>query len=138
MKLTDRQLDVRDTILFGIPYDEHNYQPGGIAKFLVPACKIQQLVDDGLLDLTECQNDGPTIEEFLDYVSHHPNSEFLLGGYAVQASREDERVTIDRIQFVGERTITSEMVLFIEQFHWADELTISENWETVTVEAWWD
>lgn len=138
MKLTSEQRNIRDMILFESPYDEKKYWLGGIRKFVVPAYKIRSLVWDGLVDRAECQNDGPTIEEFLDYDSRHPGENLLLGGYAVKATREDERVTIDSIQFVGGHNLTPEAICFIEEFHWADEINFYEDGETVTIEAWWD
>ena len=139
MKLTPEQLNARDTILFDTPYEEKRYAHGGTCYFCVQPHKIWMLIKEGLIDPSERQNDGPSIEEFMEYVMDDDhNGKYLLGGYAVSAKREDERVTIDTIKCIGSKELTKDMVDFIERFHWADELNLRLDWDGVTVRAWWD
>lgn len=138
MNLTKEQLDYRDNVLFGAPYEELRYKSGGTSFFKAKPNEIQNLVDLHLIDPEECQNDSPTISEFLEYTENHPDGNFDLHGYAVSQTRPDARVTIDAISITGPRKISSEMAGFIEMYHWADEMTVRNDWDNITIKAWWD
>lgn len=90
------KMDKRDLIIFKEKYDEEQYALGGIRNFKdLTVSGLQELLDNRFIDLDEAQNDGLTIQQFLDFVKDCDlyNVKFL--GYAVSQKRADCRVTID-------------------------------------------
>jgi hypothetical protein len=70
---------------------------GGIRRFDgLPVSVLEQLVEEGFVDLDEAQNESPTIREFIAFAKRAPQSIFFEG-YAVHVSRDDYRLSIEGV-----------------------------------------
>lgn len=117
--------NMRDQIVFGEPYNKKKY-PGGCRSFdELTMEQIEKLNDLGLLDLDECQNDSPSVEEIVDFLRNIDSDGWYVHGYCVCAERPDFRISFEGI---GKKTSPSmnDMIQFIRMFRWADELHMDE------------
>jgi hypothetical protein len=116
-------INTRDTIIFGRPYDKTCYS-GGYRSFKgLTAEKLQLLVDQKFASGTENQNGSPSIADFLEYAKEHKN--VTLAGYVIDITRDDYRVSVDSIEQDFETS--KDIEEFSEMFHSADEFTIRDN-----------
>ena len=108
---------------------------GGIYHFTgVPLHIIQKLANLNLLSLDDRQNDAPTIGEFIDHVQSTPNCKITFHGYAVDASREDYRISIEGLHIAEATHSALESCILFNRT--ADEFDISIR-EGVA-RSWWD
>ncbi len=88
-----------------------------------------------LINGDDCQNDSPTVDEFLEFCETNGTSEeeVIFEAYIV-TNRPDARVTVEGIRLLvalsGEKTKRD----FINQFRCADEFEVQES----VYRAWWD
>lgn len=125
-------IEQRDEILFG-NYDPSAYS-GGIRRFRgLDSAKLETLITEGFVYVGERQNDGPSIDELLDF-NEDWNDMYTFQGYATNSSREDYRITIDSIQ--RKEPFTSSDEDEVDDFNYfteaADEIDDIEGY------AWWD
>lgn len=91
-------MDKRDLIIFKEKYDENKYL-GGIRRFRsLSLGDLKELIDNKFIDLDERQNDGLTVQEFLDFISECDLYRVNFIGYAVSQKRTDCRVTIEGLE----------------------------------------
>lgn len=90
--------------------------------------QVQQLADEGFLDMDEAQHDSPTIRELLEWAKPRAPWNIDFEVYVIANSREDRRISIEGIQ-IGSSS-PAHQVEFMEQFAGADELSRNR--------AWWD
>lgn len=84
---------------------------------------IKSLVGQKFLDLGERQNDGKTVLEFIDWMEGH--SGFTANGYIVESEREDQRITLTGLEYVGE--VSDELKgEFLKEFISANEVSVRE------------
>ena len=127
----NKDIKARDERIYGY-YKESSYNLGGVRRFnnLSPA-DLHWLVENDFADPRDCQNDSPTLQEFLYFADTHPG--FSFGGYAVSANRPDYRVSIDSIHYAVDPVMPTEyMVDFATLFRLADEFYLSIGY------AWFD
>lgn len=130
----------RDEFLFG-EFNEAEYT-GGIRYFkdLSPRL-LHQLVILKMADNEECQNNGPTIYEFLKFAEEcKSNAEITFSGYVISPFRNDGSLVVDKISMKAEQIDPECTIAFMDRFDNADELKSSYNPETKMhiLEAWWD
>jgi hypothetical protein len=111
---------------------------GGIRRYeyLSPEL-LEKLVEEGYADPEECQNDSPTIQEWLDFIKENPtlSNKISFHGYIVHKDRTDRRISIEGIQsspilesVMNDVKFTEKEIEAINFFcHYADELSITEN-----------
>jgi hypothetical protein len=105
---------------------------GGIALFsYMKFDTLQKLVDSGFAKLDDAQNDAPTLGEFIDFLKDH--SAFLVNGYVVEAERDDCRVTITGLEFLGAAT-NQQIEAFTYFSEGASEIEITPE----RLYCWWD
>lgn len=120
----------RDEILFGA-YNPKMYS-GGVRGFHdVDLETLVRLRDEQFLDIYEQHNCAPEIGDIMEFLADHEN--FLVGGYAVSANREDYRVSIDTIYCEGDYDY-KDIFDFVKVFRFADEFVANEE----TLYAWFD
>ena len=95
--LTSEQLDKRDRLIFGKPYDEARYSMGGICRFEIPLTVVKELLIEGLADPDDCQNLAPSIVEIYNWCNEHTLEDWYAHGYAVSGKRGDCRVSVEGI-----------------------------------------
>ena len=119
-------IEARDKIIFSDGYVPEAYRRhGGSRSFEgVTLEQLQALQEQGFLDPEECQNDSPSIAEFMEYMKSHEG--FTAHGYAISADREDYRVSIEGLQKLGDVT-REDLIDFVNAFRWADELTCKDD-----------
>lgn len=127
-----RKANERDRWLFGTDYDPGLYS-GGTRYFELTADALREAVEKGYIDENERQNYGPTVREFLDFVSWSQIN-WSFEGYAVSPERHDYRMTVDAIFMEGECLSIEEICAFAEAFRSADEFTLAP----FEARAWWD
>lgn len=127
----------RDTLIFGQPINWKS-NSGGIARFSgIHLPTLKKLIDLGYADPQETQNDSPTIQEFLEFMSVYPN--VTVHGYVVSPYREDCRVSVEGIECpLGIMNIEDhydkvQMHDMLYLCRYADELTFDNSFY-----AWWD
>lgn len=92
---------------------------------------LQLLIKQKFADPQEMQNNSPSIEEFLQFLKEHPDC--TVSGYAVELAREDYRVSVEQIDFVGK--YSKELLKdFVNAFRNADEFKVGDK----NLHAWWD
>ena len=75
-----------------------NYE-GGICRFYrMPLDTLNSLVENGLADLDDRQNESPSIREYLGLLRKHPSEPAALHGYLVSPDRDDCRITIEGLE----------------------------------------
>lgn len=128
--MNKENVNERDMILFGEPYDKAKYQYGGVRHFSeLTAEELKELVDKDFIDLEECQNCSPTTQDFMEFLEEHP--EFTAHGYAVSPERSDYRITLEGIKSEVEPDMDI-LEAFIEFCRFADDFSIHPLY------AWWD
>ena len=119
----------RDEIL-GIDY--HSDYLGGTESFVgLTIDELNQLLRENFIDPYDRQNDSPTVDEFREFLTDHP--EVTAHGYAVDKKRNDYRVSIEGIEFTGPVSIGT-MLDFVKLCRYADEFECTQN----RLRAWWD
>lgn len=98
---------------------------GGMQRFAkLDVFTLESLVNEGFADPTDAQNSAPTLGDILNFMKQHPG--FTCHGYAVDAKREDYRISIEGVDYQGNPTI-EQIVAFVKLFRFADELVIEED-----------
>lgn len=87
-----------------------------------------------LLDLSDCQNNSPTLGDLLDKIIPEEGELFTYEGYIIGTERSDARLTIDCV--CGENIGSETMLKAFNEWGQADEADFS----TITREfrVWWD
>lgn len=101
----------------------------------LPERDLRRLVNANLALEDDRQNYAPTLGELLVFMEAHPGR-FLAHGYAVDAQREDCRVTLEGLRSGRDALNLYDMVDFLLLCGSADELEVSK--ETGYAYAWWD
>ena len=65
--------------------------------------KLNELVENGFIDLNERQNEAPAIREFREFLMQHSDEEISLHGYFVSPDRADYRITVEGIEACFDR-----------------------------------
>lgn len=125
----------RDILIFG-GYDEEKYL-GGVRYFSTTPSLIKKLVELGFANPDERQNDSPSIQEFLDYVTGEEDK-VLFKCYAVSPRRSDYRVNIEGVSIIIPHDNYNLVSYFVETFRDADEFSFEHDGEEYYLEAWWD
>lgn len=122
----------RDEIIFGA-YEPKKYL-GGIRKFEGLRLEtLKELSDLGHLNLFDAQNDGPTIQKFMDFMEKYPGYKAM--GYVVSKDRGDYRLTVDGIEKVESHISMAELEDFLKEFgDTAEDITATTN----CVSCWYD
>jgi len=105
---------------------------GGIALFSCLALEtIEILITEKYADLNDAQNDSPPLASQLRFMRDHPG--FTANGYAVEAARDDCRVTVTGLDFDGyhSKKVLAEFKKFSTN---ASEKTIAP----YLLSCWWD
>lgn len=92
--------------------------------------QLQKLIDEKFANPHEAQNDAPSNQEFLSFMTEHPD--FVVEGYAVNKRREDYRISITAIKHKDGRIEASDIAAFKHFVRNADEI------DTITGYAWFD
>ena len=123
--------DRRDEIFGGL-LDSTNM--GGIIHYTgLSASKLKTLIKERFADPDETQNDSPTIQEFLDFMTEYPG--FRAHGYIVEKERSDYRVSIEGLEWEDEDEIPVQALIdFAEMFRFADEFCL----EKFNAYCWFD
>lgn len=120
----------RDEIIFG-NYDPEAYM-GGIRRFEDLSYEtLKQLVDEGFVDVEECHNCSPSIQDMMEFAEKH-DKQYLFDGYVVSDKRDDYRVSVDGFKRVGPFETFAEQNEFADFCSEADELDLDYAY------AWWD
>lgn len=123
--------DERDTIIFGEPQHWGTQQIRYYSQLSLNSLKALQ--DKSLLNLSERQNNSPTIEQFVKFMEKYPCVK--AHGYVVTRFRADTGVTIEGLITPSE-SATRELKNAFKTFcKGADEL--SENYKG-NLRSWWD
>ena len=81
---------------------------GGIKRFEnCPVSEMKKLVDDGLIDVDDNQNDSPTAGEFIAIMERFPT--LTAHGYIVSEERPDCRTTIEGLAGVVQESDLAEV-----------------------------
>ena len=86
------------------------------------------------ITLSERQDNGPDIEDMINFAADNPFIEVEFSGYIIGTERADHRLTIDCMNFTYENS--EELALIVNKFHYADEFEVES--EACKVRAWWD
>lgn len=130
MKTLNADYKTRDQIIFG-EYNDQNYL-GGTKRFeQLSLEKLESLVGNNFIDLDDCQNLSPTVQEFLTFMKNHPK--VYAHGYVVSHNRNDYRVSIEGLSYEGK--VSKELLFdFVKLCRQADEFVANEH----ELYAWWD
>ena len=91
----NRDVKTRDEIIFG-KYESKAYK-GGLRRFdNLSLEKLKKLVECKFIRLEECQNNSPSVREFIEFMEKY--SGYTVMGYAISVKRTDYRVTLDGIE----------------------------------------
>ena len=127
--------DFREQLIFGQDYDPDDYTAGGIRLFKNLSCRTaQELMERGYLPSEDKQNDAPTAQEFIDFMTAHNPDNWTLHGYSVSPKREDVRISIDGIGSIGPLA-DHDMVDFLRTFRTANVLNAEDG---KPVSCWYD
>lgn len=127
-KPTDEQMKERDMILFGF-FDKEDYYGGSMDFSDLHVDRLKKLVELGYADVEECQNNSPTIGDFIEFCDAYP--EFTLHGYAITNERDDCRVTIEGVD-LGKPVDDKAIKDFVEMFRFADDFNLETGY------VWYD
>ena len=120
-KMNEEQAEQREQLLFHRPYDEKNYEMGGIAYFDEITVKTaKRLIELGFVDPEDRQNCSPTMQEMVDFCDDDTDM-WYLHGYAVSPNRADCRVTFEGVGSNLNLGVT-EALDFMRVFRFADEI----------------
>lgn len=104
---------------------------GGTRHFrLMPIDDVNKLVDLKYLELEERQNESPTTETFIKFMTKWKKYDVTAHGYAVSKKRDDKRVTIEGLE-VHSSKARKDPVFVREWFlfnRFADELDENRSW----------
>ena len=93
--------------------------------------QLEQLIEEDFIELEECQNDSPTINDFYNLMKQHP--EVCAHGYAVEVKRRDYRITLEGLRYTG--LVSPQLAAaFTKLCRHADEFELDENY----LYSWWD
>ena len=122
-KLDRKNVDVRDMMIFGEPYNKEKYL-GGCRHFnKMSLTTLNKLIEKNFADINDCQNCAPSIGEIKRFLKRNP--ECWCHGYAVSTDRDDYRVSIEGVQYQG--TVGKDLIIdFVNTFRYADELEVGE------------
>ena len=124
----------RDNIIFG-EYNPDSYF-GGCRRFSCSKETVQQLLDEGFIDPSECQNCSPTTSEFMEYVRDFDDVTFEC--YAISPDRNDYRITIEGVDIEIPDNNYDLISYAVETFHYADEFSFNHGSGCYFLHAWWD
>ena len=114
----------RDTLIFGKPIDWKKDGLGGTESFEGLSLKVlKELKEKNFLDPEDAQNSAPSIEEMMEFMDGHKG--FTAHGYVVSPDREDYRVSLEGVEFIGKVSFPT-ITEFSKMFGHADDLTIEE------------
>lgn len=123
--LNEQVANFRDMLLFGEKYDTSKYI-GGVRHFgEITLETLERLVDAGLADKDDCQNNAPSIEEFMKFIRERTSDGWYLHGYAVSADRDDCRISIEGCGCRIEGYSAEDVEDFVYMFRYADDFVIS-------------
>lgn len=131
----NKDVEMRDKILFG-KYDPDSYRFGGCKNFHCSYETMKTLIENGFVDLNECQNDSPTTADFMDILDGINNVEFIA--YAIGPDRSDYRITIEGVDVEIPDDNYDLFIQLIEHFRYADEFDVSHPDGSFCLHAWWD
>jgi len=94
---------------------------------------FEELVNRGLLDPEDAQNNAPPAGEFNAYCKLS-SSNFTMHGYVVSRHRSDCRISIEGVE--GWAETDGDLERFINSFRLADEFNI--DWERRYCYCWYD
>ena len=118
----NKDVNRRDQIVFGEPYNKSDYKFGGIVRFREMDLEtLDTLFKENFIDPNETQNDSPTTLEIFEFMKAHPD--FTCHGYAVSPERDDYRISIEGVEYHGELNVDM-MIDFLQMFRFADSLQI--------------
>ena len=132
----------RDRIITGeeSPYKQPSYS-GGIFPYQdMSVDTLKELRDKNYLDPEDCQNDSPSIEQFIELMERHPL--MTAHGYAVSFERDDYRFSVEGVEGIVEGTAGLFDVLKLCRE--ADEFDVEPTApprhmvEAFKFRAWWD
>jgi len=124
-------VEKRDELIFGEPmnWDKHDI----VYYSCMDVGTLTQLISLGFADPEMTQNDSPTIEEFVEFMTRYPSC--VAHGYVVSPNRDDCRVSIEGL-VCSEDLVTNDMLYdFVGSFRCADEFTVSKE---DGLYCWWD
>lgn len=105
---------------------------GGIRRFAgLPLTVLESLISDGFADPDDAQNNAPTLGEIRDFLRDNPG--YTSHGYAVSEDRDDYRISLEGVEFIGSTTV-EQVTAFGSMFGHADEITIGEG----RLHCWFD
>ena len=126
-----RFADQRDQIVFGEDYNSEKYS-GGIRRFdYLSSEDLNRLLDIGLADPDEQQNEAPTTKEISKFLNDHQN--FWAHGYVVSPERDDYRVSLEGVE-CGSDYDLSDVQDFFSLFKYPDEVSV----EKTGMYCWFD
>lgn len=121
----------RDQIVFGENYNSEKYM-GGIRRFdYLNAEDLNKLLNLGLADPDEQQNEAPTTKEISNFLNNHQN--FWAHGYVVSPERDDYRVSLEGVE-CGSDYDLSDVQDFFSLFKYPDEVIV----EKTGMYCWFD
>jgi hypothetical protein len=91
-------------------------------------------------NLTQTQNDSPTVQKFLDLTDDYPNITYI--GYIIKKPRDDFRVSIEGF-VINDLTAPQALEIF-SKYRNADEcdywtnVNTKDETRTYGIRAWWD
>lgn len=113
----------RDEIIFDADRLGDPYR-GGLKSFsFLTLDKLEQLVNEGFVDLGDRQNNAPSIDKILQFMRSNPD--FTAHGYAIDKSRPDYRISIEGVRITRQLTF-DEAISFTELFRLADIFEITD------------
>jgi len=126
MYITKELADAREQLVFGQPYDPKSYEMGGCKRFdRLSLNSAKDLVNLGLLDLADRQNDSPEARDMLDFVEDHGDG-WYVHGYVISPTRDDCRVTLEGVGYSGEPLSMDDLLDFVDAFRFADEFEVGK------------
>jgi hypothetical protein len=130
LKLTESQARLRDGIIFG----KDIILKDRLTPFAnLELAQLGKLVENNLIDLSNCQNDSPNTSEFLAFMRKWPCA--TAHGYVIKNSERDSRVIIEGLDVRGKENITDALRLeFFEKFDHANEFENTPE----HLYCWWD
>lgn len=126
----------REEIIFEKELEEKDYL-GGCAHFNGLLVKeLEQLISEDLADQDECQNESPSIKDFLDFGKKWIEYGVSFQGYTIHTKRDDHRVSVDGICIRSDdEPFSAQFVIdFTNNFRHADEFDLG----THSAQAWFD
>ena len=93
--MLNRDYKKRDKIIFGA-YEPYKYS-GDIRRFQrLDLNKMEELVANNFVDLSDAQNLAPTAGTFYSFLKKYPF--YYVGGYVVSPNRSDYRISFDELE----------------------------------------